>query len=280
MEKESHQDQEKEGEEEKRKKGAKNERVDSNLLAELKNIVKSYSPEQEEEKQQNEEKKDQTWESIITIIAEEEKALKKKISEELSEFKEKVEKKIEEAKKMKNSSEKEEENERKNSPMEKEIKISCSLLTTMMNRQKDIKTIYHMILGFMIVLFCQLLCKERIESHYWLDYDLWIFVFHGGYKFWSCWLFLFAYSMGVIIIVLLIKTFKIPNKIWIPVVGVYTLSFYYFGLKMVSENDIGFGFKLALIIETVRMSMKAYSYFRNKMLYGNGPNKFSSYVPS
>ena len=43
------------------------------------------------------------------------------------------------------------------------------------------------------------------------------------------------------------------------------------------QLNCGCGF--IILCECARFQMKSYSYFRNKMLYGFGPNSFSEYIP-
>jgi len=84
------------------------------------------------------------------------------------------------------------------------------------------------------------------------------------------------------LVIWLVKTttsYNLSPKVWLPIYVVYQSFLVSFVCWVTSYFNLSFGSSMIILCECVRMSMKIHSYFRTKLLYGWGENKYKNFIP-
>ena len=143
----------------------------------------------------------------------------------------------------------------------------------------DYSTIYNMMAASLIPLTI-LLIVENISKHgELLDFETLSLCFEGVDKAFITWWLLAAICYSVVALVKATFTFELPRSVWCPLYVIILSSLFVIPYQIINKYELGFGCRMAVVMEGTRMAMKAHSYLRNKLLYCSD-NKFRDKVPA
>ena len=89
--------------------------------------------------------------------------------------------------------------------------------------------------------------------------------FRGSKTIIMAWILLTIWFFGIVFITKIALSLNKP--LWIPLYLGYLSINLMIGSSFAQHSDLGFASVVIIMCETVRMMMKAHSYFRTKMLY-------------
>jgi len=161
---------------------------------------------------------------------------------------------------------------------EKIFHVRVSMLSHML-QDKDFQTIYHIFVTCMVWLGVSVLLQEVADGGRVFDLSMMAWAFGELGTWLPLWLFLFAWSFTPVILVQIIKTYKVPLVIWCwPYAAIQIVQLWapvQVALSVRLPPAAGF----IVTCEAVRMGMKMHAYLREKMLYGV-PNSLATYIPT
>lgn len=156
-------------------------------------------------------------------------------------------------------------------------KKSSSLMISMM-KYPDFKTILHIFLAMMIVMFSGVIAKDIMNQGIFVDLTLFEYALNRISWALAFWPVQLAINCTIVGIVKLTQRYNLPISLWMPMYGLQQIALYFASILFLLKAELPVGSSLVTALECARMSMKAHSYIREKMLYGF-PNDYSSYLP-
>lgn len=163
--------------------------------------------------------------------------------------------------------------------MEKEFKMRESKITDLINAREEFQTLKNMALALMTLFFINLMLQDYFDHGYFINIQTLTWCFSGFDMVITTWVLMFAYSYLVICLVQGIVLLKMGKKLWGTLYAVYQMSLVCFAGWVTRYFDLSFGSSMIIMCECFRIQMKIHSYFRMKLLYGCGENKYREFVP-
>ncbi|CAD8085668.1 unnamed protein product [Paramecium primaurelia] len=160
--------------------------------------------------------------------------------------------------------------------MEKVFRYKPSLLSEML-KQSDYKTLYHMMMASMFILMGNLWIQDYLERGIIFDMETFFWCFQTPVLVAELWFALVLSSYLTVYWVNYCYQNKIKSFTAILVFSLHQIISILAACYMTSAWVNGFGSRMIVMCEAVRMMMKNYSYARNKMLYGT-ENKYKYYI--
>jgi sterol O-acyltransferase len=207
---------------------------------------------------------------------------KKKMIEELhtaiGEFEENYDKVAGEVMKQIENEEEHQKNMGRNIFAQKVHKIRTSLLVRMY-QNKDARTVYHIFIAVMLIQIIQEMLLSYYDSKVLIDLSLFTYVFGDIFMVAIFWLGMASYSFLIIPIVKLIHSYQLQPIAWVPIYSLFQCVIYIVPCVfcLYRKTPIACGF--IVTCEMVRLSLKTHSYLREKLLFGNGPNDYATFIP-
>jgi sterol O-acyltransferase len=154
-----------------------------------------------------------------------------------------------------------------------------SLMISMM-KYPDFKTILNIFLAMMIVMFSGTVARDIVDQGIFVDLTLFEYALNKLPLALVFWPLQKLMSCGVVLLVQLTRRYSLSRSVWVCLyvviqVALHSSSVYF----VVLYAKLPIGTSIVTSLECARLSMKAHSYLREKMLYGFGPNEFSSFLP-
>lgn len=164
--------------------------------------------------------------------------------------------------------------------MEKEFKMRESKITDLTTAREEFQTLKNMALALMTLFFINLMLQDYFDHGYFINIQTLTWCFSGMDMVITTWVLMFAYSYLAICLVKCIVLLNLPHKIWIPLYLIFQILLLCFAGWDTRYFDLSFGSSMIIMCECFRIQMKIHSYFRMKMLYGTGHNKYKEFVPA
>ena len=144
---------------------------------------------------------------------------------------------------------------------------------------KDFQTIYNIFLAILVNIGIAELAQDILNTNNVVD-PLGVKLFTGNFsKFDSVikiWVVMFTWSYSTILLV------QISNLSIYLIFLLHLLSIVLLGFATITytlEVHLPIASSFIVLCEMIRFCMKMHSYFREKMLHGKGPNKFTPFLP-
>jgi sterol O-acyltransferase len=156
---------------------------------------------------------------------------------------------------------------------------SSSLMISMM-KYPDFKTILNIFLAMMIVMFSGVVARDIVDQGIFVDLTLFEYALNKLPLALVFWPLQQLTACGVVLLVQITRRYSLSRGMWVSLyvfiqANLYSSSVYF----TLVYAKLPIGTSIVTSIECARLSMKAHSYLREKMLYGFGPNEFSSFLP-
>ena len=136
---------------------------------------------------------------------------------------------------------------------------------SMMFEIRDFQTIYNMVVASFIILTFSIFYDNYVKAGEVVDMTAFFSFFRGAHITLSAWLVLSVIFYCIIPVTkLALKTNKI---VWMPVYLLYIISSILISTHFAQYEGLGFASVIIIMAESIRMIMKAHSYFRTKLLY-------------
>jgi sterol O-acyltransferase len=157
-------------------------------------------------------------------------------------------------------------------------KKESALLVRMM-KYPDFKTILNIFVAVLLVMLSAEIAKDYINHGTFVDLSLFEWAMGKLHIALTFWLVQNFWAWLVVPLVQVIRADQMPKMAWVLFysflqVAMYTVSFWF-----AVHNSLPIGSGFVVTCEMARLSMKMHSYLREKLLYGNGPNQYSTFMP-
>ncbi|CAG9326482.1 unnamed protein product [Blepharisma stoltei] len=144
---------------------------------------------------------------------------------------------------------------------------------------KDFQTIYNIFIAILLNFGIAELAKDLLDSTDVLGLNLLAGNFGNIEKVIMMWIAMFVWSFIPVTLVQLVSGgLSIYLGFFLHALSV--ISIFLYGCHFTQEYQLPIASSIVALSETVRFIMKMHSYFREKLLHGNGYNKYSHYLPS
>jgi sterol O-acyltransferase len=130
---------------------------------------------------------------------------------------------------------------------------------------KDFQTLYNMMVASFIILTFALLYDAYIEKGEFVDVIALLTFFKGAKIVIIAWLVLSCIFFSIIIVTKI--ALRTSKWVWMPLYIIHPIANLSVATLFATSTELGFASSIIIMCESVRMIMKAHSYFRTKMLY-------------
>ena len=135
----------------------------------------------------------------------------------------------------------------------------------MMFEIRDFQTIYNMVVASFIILTFSIFYDNYTKQGEVVDMTAFFGFFRGTHITLAAWLLLSVIFYSIILVLkLALKTSKV---VWMPVYLLHISSSIWVSIQFSRNEELGFASVIIIMAESIRMIMKAHSYFRTKLLY-------------
>jgi sterol O-acyltransferase len=145
-------------------------------------------------------------------------------------------------------------------------------LSTLFHTDKNIKSLYFLILTLFSWFFLWVIISDYKQTGSVIDYQFWSRTFIGYPNILKMWFAMFCYTLLIIPMVKFIEyDAKKINKIrfyYYIIYSFYQVSLYLFSFWFIFSGKINVVCSLIISAEVTRFSLKIHGYFREKILYG------------
>lgn len=143
---------------------------------------------------------------------------------------------------------------------------------------KDFKTLYNISIAILINIGIGLLLKDLIDYSNLEGYALMSKQLGNFYE--VCLTLVFNFFVSVLCVPL-VQLYKKDFKplVLIPIFLILQFTILGTGVVSIVRNQTPIASSFIVVLESFRMTMKNHSYFREKLLYGKGPNQYQKFVP-
>lgn len=145
-------------------------------------------------------------------------------------------------------------------------------LSTMFHTDKNMKSLYFLILTLFSWFFLWVMITDYKQTGSVIDYEFWRRTFIGYLNIIKMWLAMFCYTLLIIPMVKFIEhDAKKANKIrfyYYIIYVCYQLSIHFISFWFIFSRKINVVCSLIISVEVTRFSLKIHGYFREKLLYG------------
>jgi len=146
-------------------------------------------------------------------------------------------------------------------------------------KQPEFHAIYNIFLAFLILFGVFIVIEDYYETGKIIDFSFFIYTFGKQNDVIPSWFVLASLSYSIVFLVASVKEYKLSPFVYMPIYACIQFGLYIYGTYSTLTNQLPPASALIIMCETARMSMKTHSYFREKMLYGFGPNKYNQFIP-
>lgn len=141
---------------------------------------------------------------------------------------------------------------------------------------KDFRTIYNIFLAILVNFGVAELAKDILDSNDVLSGNIFTSNFGKPEMVITLWIIMFFWSFSSVIIV------QQAHRPFLLLLFFHALSLFLMGLFVVSKffsYHLPIASSFIVFCEMIRYSMKMHSYFREKLLHGNGKNRYVNIIP-
>lgn len=162
------------------------------------------------------------------------------------------------------------------------FRVRPSLLTRMLATGEDYRTLYHIMVAVFMWLGINVIVTEWFRSGRLVNWDMLTWSFGRVEVVLPTWWLLFCLSFAVVPLVQLVNAWNLSRRAWLPLYVLLQVAMYSIGTYVVVSQTHALPPPSGMIImcEMTRFSMKMHSYFREKLLYGMGPNPYRTFIPA
>lgn len=152
-------------------------------------------------------------------------------------------------------------------------------LLIQMYQNEDTRTVYHIFIATMLVLMLGEMLDSYFNKGIFIDLSLFRYVFGNMVPVALFWLGMTGWCFLIVPLVRMIAEKNLPRVEWISIYAVFQLMLYIVACSFCLYQQLPMGSGFIITCEMVRMSLKAHSYLREKLLFGNGDNEYSTFIP-
>ena len=141
---------------------------------------------------------------------------------------------------------------------------------------KDFQTIYNIFLAILVNIGIAELARDLLESNSSVGFELFTGNFGKLDHVFKAWILMHIWSFTTIIIV---QQRHLPS-LFLCFLHIVTIIIQgTFVISHVIDSKLPIASSFIVLCEMARFDMKMHSYFREKLLYGNGENSYSKFIP-
>ena len=161
---------------------------------------------------------------------------------------------------------------------QKTFETQQSIITKMLHL-KDISTIYHLFLAFLITTAIGEMTRNNLAGEVVFDFSFIAYQFSNASLGLTTWIILSAISLLIVPLVQKVNDGSLSRYVWIPLFICLQFSLFAINITAVLAYKFGCATTVAMVCEMIRIQMKTHSYIREKILFGMAPNEYTYFIP-